>query len=107
LEKERQRIAEQLYIIALRILDWHKSHSKKDYSELDNRKDLTQHNEIIDFCIGAFFYLEVISPWDIMYIAPLEREGINYGYKREAESKGTREEEAFKELEETEKEFEE
>jgi len=107
LEKERQRIADQLYKITARVLEWREKQISKSYSEIDNRTKLTDHGAIMDYCVGALFYLEVISPYDIMYIAPLEREGINYGYKREPEHKETRESVALKELDERQEEIEE
>lgn len=106
LEKERQRIAEILYNdwVKTGIMAWERM-TKQDYSRIDNRTLLTEHRDIMNFCIKALIHLEVISLHDIMYIAPLEREGISYGYKREPEMKESREEIAVKELTKTEEDF--
>ena len=100
LEKERNRIAEQLYGMTEDILI---SLSKSDkWYAIDTRHNITDHRTRMSWCMRALIWLEVINPYDVMYLSAMETEGDTYGYKREAETQEDETTQAHKELQEAE-----
>lgn len=98
LEDERKRVADQVYELTRDIvfrLDKH-----KEAGEWDNRKALTTHYEKISWSLRILMRLNIIDPFDKMFLSTVEKEGIPIGFKRKIEGADDEAEEKRKILDE-------
>lgn len=64
LESERLEIAKQLYDLALRSLDYKKS--RDEWNRVYGKAYISEskHEEMVNYSIGAFFWLGILTPYE-------------------------------------------
>ena len=85
LELRREVKAKQLFRITMRILKYKEKQSEWDemWKGTPPEENESQHWELMDYCIGALYFLDVITPYEYEVSQPLfDEHMIGLGFKK-------------------------
>lgn len=98
---EKDRIADQVFNLTkdflMSINEWDKAQDADERREMDKK----EHAVKISWSLRQLFRKEVISVYDVMYLSPVEKDEVNYGFKRRKGGEGeSKDEKAVGEVDE-------
>lgn len=95
---EKERIADQVFNITkdflMSIDEWDDAQEADERREMDKK----EHAVKISWSLRQLLRKKVIDVYDVMYLSPVEKDGIEYGYKRKKEEGISSEEKAMGEV---------
>ena len=83
LEKERTRVAQQIFTIAQDIV--FRQGLQEEIEEWEQRRTLETHWEKISWGQRILMKLDLIDPYDKMNLSPVEKDGVAIGFKRKTD----------------------
>lgn len=88
IEVQHERIVKELYSILFNYMKIRDNLTAFQNISGYHTPNFNDESERLNWCLAAIYFLDIDSPMDRVKLSPMDKDGINLGFKREAVSSG-------------------